>query len=237
MKTKQKKAKINDLKVIEVNSVSKIYKNEKETVAALKDIDFNLGYGDDLAIVGPSGSGKTTLLQIMGGLSDPSHGEVLIDGMKVNTGNDNSISEFRNQKMGFVFQNIYLQDYFTALENVMLPMLIAGKSKKIAKDRAEELLTMVGLKDRMHYKPSKLSGGEEQRVAIARALSNSPKILFAYEPTAKLDASNSKLVVNLLKEINKTGVSIIVITHDEQVASYFSKKLYLDHGSVTSINF
>ena len=224
-------------KAIEVNNVSKIYKSAKETVTAIKDIDFTLNHGEDLAIIGPSGSGKTTLLQIMGGLSNPSHGEVLIDGEKVNKGSDNKISELRNRKIGFIFQNIYLQEYFTAKENVMLPMLIAGTSRKNAEKRAIELLTKVGLQKRINHKPSKLSGGEEQRVAIARSLANNPKVLMADEPTAKLDAQNTENILTILKQINKDGVSLIVITHDAKVAENFSKQIYLDHGKITNKNF
>lgn len=224
-------------KVIEVKNVSKIYKSSKETVSAVKDIEFSLNHGEDLAIIGPSGSGKTTLLQIMGGLSNPSHGEVLIGGERVNKGSDNKISELRNKKIGFIFQNIYLQEYFTAKENVMLPMLIAGTSRKKAEKRAVELLEQVGLGKRINHKPSKLSGGEEQRVAIARSLANNPEILMADEPTAKLDSQNTENVLNILKEINKGGVSLIVITHDTKVAANFSKQIYLDHGVITNKNF
>lgn len=224
-------------KVIEVKNISKIYKSNKENVTALKDINFALNYGEDLAIIGPSGSGKTTLLQIMGGLINASHGEVNIDGISVNKGSDNTISEFRNKTMGFIFQNIYLQEYFTALENVMLPMMVAGKNVHEAEVEAKELLNKVGLKDRINHKPSKLSGGEEQRVAIARALANKPKIIFADEPTAKLDADNTSKILKILKEINKEGVSLVVITHDQKVASNFSKQMFLDHGEVKSQNF
>lgn len=224
-------------KVIEVTNVSKIYKSNKENVTALKDINFALDYGEDLAIIGPSGSGKTTLLQIMGGLINASHGEVNVDGKPINKGTDNQVSDFRNKTIGFIFQNIYLQDYFTALENVMLPMMVAGKSVHMAEAEAKELLIKVGLKDRINHKPSKLSGGEEQRVAIARALANKPKIIFADEPTAKLDAENTSKILKILKEINKEGVSLVVITHDQKVAANFSKQLFLDHGQVKSQNF
>jgi putative ABC transport system ATP-binding protein len=218
---------------IEVKNVSKVYQTQKDKIVALKDINFSLGHGEDLAIIGPSGSGKTTLLQIMGGILDPSHGEVLIDGHRVNQGSDNQISEFRNKKMGFIFQNIYLQDYFTAKENVMVPMLIAGMRRKEASKRAEALLDAFGLNERIHFKPNRLSGGEEQRVAIARALALKPEIIFADEPTAKLDAENTQNILNILKEINRDGVSVIVITHDRSVAENFSKHIYLDHGKMS----
>jgi putative ABC transport system ATP-binding protein len=228
---------IGNQKVIEIKKVSKIYKSSKETIAAIKDIDFSMEYGEDVAIIGPSGSGKTTLLQIMGGLSNPSKGEVKIDGVSVNKGSDNKISQFRNKTIGFIFQNIYLQEYFTAKENVMLPMLIAGVPRKKAEIKAIELLEQVGLKNRINHKPSRLSGGEEQRVAIARALANNPKIIMADEPTAKLDAENTDNILNILKKINDSGVSIIVITHDRKVAGHFHKQLFLDHGAIVDRNF
>ena len=224
-------------KVIEMKKVSKLYKSSKEEIVAIKDIDLSLEYGDDVAIIGPSGSGKTTLLQIMGGLSNPTRGEVRIDGVLINKGSDNKISQFRNKTIGFIFQNIYLQEYFTAKENVMLPMLIAGVSRKKAEEKARDLLEKVGLKNRINHKPSKLSGGEEQRVAIARAIANNPKIIMADEPTAKLDAENTDIILNILKDINKSGVSIIVITHDQKVAKNFHKQFYLDHGVMVDGNF
>jgi ABC-type lipoprotein export system ATPase subunit len=223
--------------VIEVKHVSKVYRSPKGSVTALRDVDFALGYGDDLAIIGPSGSGKTTLLQIMGGLTDPSTGEVLIDGVRVNKGSDNVISVFRNKKVGFIFQNIYLQEYFTARENVMMPLLIAGVPRKKARAKAEEVLRSVGLADRMDHKPGGLSGGEEQRVAIARALANSPQIVMADEPTAKLDAQNTENVLQILQKINKAGFCLIVITHDEKVAAQFKKRVYLEHGVISRKNF
>ncbi|MEI7604342.1 MAG: ABC transporter ATP-binding protein [bacterium] len=223
--------------ILQVKKVSKKYKDKGTEVTALSNISFDLKKGDDLAIIGPSGSGKTTLLQIMSGLSQPTSGEVLIKGEQVHKGGDNKISEFRNKTIGFVFQNIYLQDYFTAKENVMLPMLINNVPRKEAKKRAEELLELVGLKDRMNHKPNKLSGGEEQRVGIARALANNPEILMADEPTAKLDKDNRDKVLEILQDINKKGISIIVITHDDAFSKIFKNVMRLELGKIKNINF
>jgi putative ABC transport system ATP-binding protein len=223
--------------ILEVKKVYKKYRDKGSNVVALDEISFDLKQGDDLAIIGPSGSGKTTLLQIISGLSDPTSGEVLIKGRKVNSGSDNQISEFRNKTIGFIFQNIYLQEYFTAVENVMLPMLVNRTSRKEARKRAEELLTMVGLADRMHHRPNKLSGGEEQRVAIARALANNPQIVMADEPTAKLDKENRDKVLDIFKKISDQGISLIVITHDEHFSEVFPNVIHLDHGKMKGKNF
>lgn len=224
-------------KVLEVKNVSKHYKDRGVTVKALDNVSFELNLGENLAIIGPSGSGKTTLLQIMGGLSDPTEGEVSINGQRVNEGSDNQISDFRNKTVGFVFQNIYLQDYFTAKENVMLPMLVNNVARKKAAIRAEELLEQVGLKDRMDHKPNALSGGEEQRVGIARALANNPSILMADEPTAKLDKENREIILNIFKDIGKGGISIIVITHDDYFKEIFDNTITINHGKIKSKNF
>ncbi|MCK9368419.1 ABC transporter ATP-binding protein [Candidatus Dojkabacteria bacterium] len=225
------------MNIIEVKHISKEFKDKNAHVLALSDISFSLKEGDDLAIIGPSGSGKTTLLQILGGISNPTKGEVLINEKKVNKGNDNKISEFRNLTVGFVFQNIYLQDYLTAKENVMIPMLIKGISKKQAGIKAEKLLDMVELSNRANHRPSKLSGGEEQRVAIARALANDPKILFADEPTAKLDERNRKRIFEIFKTISDAGISIVVITHDTSYAKVFKNVIYLEEGKLKKKTF
>jgi ABC-type lipoprotein export system ATPase subunit len=223
--------------ILEVKNVTKKYKDKSAQLVALDNVSFELPHGEDLAIIGPSGSGKTTLLQIMGGLAEPTAGEIKIEGKKINEGGDNAISEFRNKTIGFVFQNIYLQDYFTALENVMVPMLINNVPRKKAMKKAETLLELVGLKDRMHHLPSKLSGGEEQRVGIARALANDPKIIMADEPTAKLDKNNRDLVLEIFDKISKKGISIIVITHDDNYSKIFPNILRLELGKIKNKNF
>jgi ABC-type lipoprotein export system ATPase subunit len=218
--------------IIAVKGVSKIYKDGSSEVTALDNISFSLDKGESVAIVGPSGSGKTTLLEIMGGLNTPTLGEVEVEGVNVHKGTDKEISTFRNKTMGFVFQMMHLQDYFNALENVTLPLIAAGVDKRIAEDKAMDLLKVVGLEDRAGFYPNQLSGGEMQRVAIARALSNSPKVIMADEPTAKLDRENSDKVMEVIMKIADKGVSVILITHDEKVASRFERTLIFDHGKL-----
>lgn len=219
--------------ILEVQNISKIYEDGSSKVIALDNVSIKIPEGHDVAILGASGSGKTTLLQLAGGLDIPSHGKVLVDGQDIGEMSDKEISEFRNQTMGFIFQMIHLQDFFTAKENVMLPLLVAGVKKKEAEQKAEELLERVGLGHRMEHFPRQLSGGEQQRVAVARSLSNDPKIIFADEPTGKLDRKNSDMVIELLENISKeNGVSVIMITHDEKVANRFSRVIRLEDGKM-----
>jgi putative ABC transport system ATP-binding protein len=219
-------------KILTIKNVSKVYKDVSSEVVALEAVSFELEKGESLAIIGPSGSGKTTLLEIMAGLNEPTSGEVYIDGQNVHKGTDNEISKFRNKTMGFVFQMMHLQDYFTALENITLPLIAAGVSEEESKKRAEELLELVGLSDRKDHLPSKLSGGEMQRVAVARALANSPKIVLADEPTGKLDRKNADLVMDIFEKIQNEGVSVIIITHDEKIAKRYENVLELQHGRI-----
>jgi len=221
-----------DKNILKVTHLTKKYIDGNTTVTALDDVSLTLDKGENMAIVGPSGSGKTTLLQLIGALSEPTSGVVTINGKDISKFSDKEVSKFRNETLGFVFQSMYLQDYFTALENVMLPMLIAGKSKSDAQTRAIKLLQKVGLANRAKHMPNKLSGGEMQRVAIARALANSPKIILADEPTGKLDEDNANNIMNILDEVSGDDVSIIVITHDNEVAKRFKKIITLKHGKL-----
>lgn len=222
-------------KILEIKNLSKKYSDGSGEVLALNKISYTLLDGESLAIVGPSGSGKTTLLEIISGLNFPTDGEVFVDGVNVHKGTDDDISKFRNKKLGFVFQMMHLQDYFNCIENVTLPLLAAGVSAKQAEEKAIELLKMVGLDDRMYHYPQKLSGGEMQRVAIARALANDPQIIMADEPTGKLDRKNADNVMDIFEKISKNGVSVIVITHDEKIASRFKNILELKHGEIVNI--
>jgi putative ABC transport system ATP-binding protein len=219
--------------LIDVKNLSKIYTQGGNKITAVDNISFQLKKGQSLAILGPSGSGKTTLLELLAGLTTPTTGTTIINGVDVHKGSDTDISKFRNQTIGFVFQLMHLQDYLTAQENVELPAL-ANSSK--GSNRALELLKMVGLSDRINQYPNQLSGGEMQRVAIARALINNPDIILADEPTAKLDKDNSDKVLNILDEIQKTGVSVIMITHDPEVANRFTNKIQLTNGKIKLIN-
>ena len=221
-----------DKNVIEVKNLTKKYRDASSEVIALDNISFSLKEGESVAIVGPSGSGKTTLLEIMAGLNNPSEGTVIIDNVNVHKGSDTEISKFRNKTLGFVFQMINLQDYFSAKENVALPLLAAGVDMKKTETRSEELLKMVGLKDRQNFYPKQLSGGEMQRVAVARALANNPKIIMADEPTGKLDKDNAEKVMEILMQIAKKGTSVIMITHDEKLANKFDRKIRIEHGRI-----
>jgi|688.fasta_scaffold16023_8 putative ABC transport system ATP-binding protein len=219
-------------KILEVKNLTKVYSQGGTQITALSNVSFDLESGKSLAIVGPSGSGKTTLLELIAGLNSPTSGQVLVNGLEVSKGSDKKQSQFRNSTMGFVFQMFHLQDYFTASENVTLPLLAAGKSSQFCRDRSEELLKKVGLENRKNQYPKQLSGGEMQRVAIARALANSPKIILADEPTAKLDQENVEKVMEIFEQIQKEGVSILMITHDQSVASKFSNIIKLKSGKV-----
>ncbi len=219
--------------ILEVKKLTKKYADGDIEVTALNNVSFSLPDGFDLAILGPSGSGKTTLLQLAGGLDTMTSGDVIISGQSIKNMSDSEISDFRNKTMGFIFQMINLHDFFTAKENVMLPMLVAGMERIDAEAKALKLLEKVGLSHRANHLPRQLSGGEQQRVAVARALANDPKIIFADEPTGKLDKANSKMVIDILESLSKdNGMSVIMITHDENIAKRFSRVIKLESGSV-----
>lgn len=218
--------------ILSVQNLTKTYKDGSSKITALKNINFTLKEGESMAIVGPSGSGKTTLLEIMAGLNKPSKGKVIVDGVNVHKGSDSQISHFRNKTIGFIFQMMHLQDYFNSVENVSLPLLAAGIPSKQAREKSIELLKKVGLEKRMTHYPKKLSGGEMQRVAVARALANDPKVIMADEPTGKLDRVNADKIIDLFKKIEDTGVSVIVITHDEKIADKYTNQITLDHGEI-----
>lgn len=234
---RKKNGKKND-KVIEVKNLTKIYSDGDDEVRALDNVSFTLGYGDDLLVLGPSGSGKTTLLELMAGLNKPTSGEVFIDGRNVHEGSDEEISHFRNRTIGFVFQMIHLQDYFTSLENVTLPLIARGENSTKSKKKATKLLKQFGMGERLIHYPNQLSGGEMQRVGVARALSNDPKIIFADEPTGKLDKKNAMKILDIFSKIAKeNGLSVIMITHDEAMKGRFKKVLTLEHGKVKNMNW
>lgn len=204
-----------------------------EDIHALDGVDLSVKKGDFIAIVGPSGSGKTTLADIIGGLDKPTSGEVVIDGENLAKANDKILSDFRNKKIGFVFQTFNLQPGYTALENVMLPLIFAKISSKKRKIKAEECLKAVGLENRMKHKPDQLSGGQRQRVSIARALANDPEIIIADEPTGNLDSQKGQEIINLLKDLNKKKqITLVVITHDLSIARQADKIINLKDGKI-----
>lgn len=204
------------------------------SLQVLRGIDLQVNRGEVVAIVGPSGAGKTTLLQIMGTLDRPDEGEVIIDGENVSRLSATKIAHFRNKNIGFVFQFHQLLPEFTALENVMIPALIGGTSKKEARQRAQELLDFMGLADRADHKPNQLSGGEKQRVAVARALVNHPAVVFADEPSGSLDTHNKEELHRLFFDLrDRMGQTFVIVTHDEALASQTDRTIHMLDGYIT----
>ena len=215
--------------MLEVQNLTKTYKSGGKDMTVLHEVSFNIPSGDSLAIVGPSGSGKTTLLGLCAGLDRSSSGSVILNGVSLDSLNEDQRAAVRNQYVGFVFQNFQLISTLTALENVMVPLELRGE--RDAETRSMELLKKVGLADRHDHYPAQLSGGEQQRIAIARAFSNNPKILFADEPTGNLDADTKETVENLLFELNReAGTTLILVTHDLDLASKTNHILKLKGG-------
>lgn len=213
--------------IIEAKSIVKSF----GSLQVLKGIDFGVGKGEVVSIMGASGAGKSTLLQILGTLSTPDSGSLTINGTDVLALSGKELSAFRNKEIGFVFQFHHLLPEFTALENVMIPAFIAGRSDRDAKAAATELLTELGLKDRVSHKPSELSGGEQQRVAIARALINKPAILFADEPSGNLDSVTKAELHKLFFDLrDKFGQTIIIVTHDPELAAMCDRSLFMRDG-------
>ena len=204
------------------------------SLQVLRGIDLQVNRGEVVAIVGPSGAGKTTLLQIMGTLDRPDEGEVIIDGENVSRISATKSAHFRNKNIGFVFQFHQLLPEFTALENVMIPALIGGTSKKEARQRAQELLDFMGLADRAEHKPNQLSGGEKQRVAVARALVNHPAVVFADEPSGSLDTHNKEELHRLFFDLrDRMGQTFVIVTHDEALASQTDRTIHMLDGYIT----
>jgi putative ABC transport system ATP-binding protein len=224
--------------ILNVEGVKKAYKMGKVTVPALKGITFNVEEGEFVAILGPSGSGKSTLLHIIGGLDRPDEGRVLIDNVDLFELDANRLAEVRLYKIGFVFQFFNLLPKLSALRNVALPLFLAGFSEKEALKKANEMLQLVGLGERVNHKPSELSGGEQQRVAIARALINNPKIVLADEPTGNLDTKTGYEIVQLMKHLNENkNQTFIIVTHDPHIAEYATRVIHLKDGLIEGIKF
>lgn len=218
--------------LLNIQNIYKNYGKEPMIVPVLKDVSLEVVQGDYIAIMGPSGSGKTTLMNIIGGLDRASLGTYLFEDEDISEMNDDALSDLRLNKIGFVFQNFNLLSSETAQENVALPLIYAGIDKEKRNQRAIDVLNKVGLQDRISFKPSQLSGGQKQRVAIARAIINNPKILLADEPTGALDQASGKQVMELFKSLNDEGVTIIMITHDANVASHAKKIFHIIDGEI-----
>jgi len=217
--------------MIECKGVTRSYKMGKVTVEAARGIDLRINEGDFLAIVGPSGSGKSTLMHLVGALDTPSSGQVLIDGNDLKKMNDLQMTRMRGCTIGFVFQTFNLINHMSIVDNVSLVMRF-GSNRSNRRKRAEDLLRSVGLGDRLRHKPQELSGGERQRVAIARALANDPKILLADEPTGNLDSKTSRKIMGLLKELNKKGVTVVIVTHDLELAQEAKRVVRIRDGRI-----
>jgi putative ABC transport system ATP-binding protein len=224
---------MNDL-AIDVRDVTRTYKMGDIEVHALRGVSFTVARGEYVAIMGPSGSGKSTLMNLIGCLDRPSSGTYLLDGIDVSKLDDNALAEIRLKKLGFIFQGFNLLARTDAIKNVSLPLFYAGIPGRVRTERAVAALTSVGLGDRTHHKPNELSGGQQQRVAIARALINDPTVLLADEPTGNLDTATSADVLGLFTKLNTEGRTIIVVTHDEEIASNAARIIRLRDGLVVS---
>ena len=220
--------------IIQTNDLKRFFQVGSEKVEALKGINLSVEKGEFLSIMGPSGSGKTTLMNIIGCLDTPSDGEYFLNTKLVNNLDDDELANIRNKEIGFVFQSFHLLGKNSALNNVLLPMKYAGINEDEAMSRAKNVLDKVGLTDRINHAPSELSGGQQQRVAIARALVNKPSIIFADEPTGNLDSQTGTDVMNLFKELNDQGQTIILITHEEDIAMQSNRIINIKDGLIES---
>ncbi len=213
-------------------NICKEYIQGKMSIPVLKNINFSMDEGEYVAIMGPSGSGKTTLMNLAGCLDTATSGTILLDGQDISKCTDDQMSDLRLEKIGFVFQNFQLLPKQTALENVELPLTYAEVAKKEREERARQALTRVGLEDRVNFYPNQLSGGQKQRVAIARALVNNPKILLADEPTGALDSRSGEQVMELFRKLNEEGVSVLMITHDAEIAAHAQRMIVIKDGMI-----
>lgn len=217
--------------MIQLQQVSKTYRIAAEELTVLRRVNLHVVEGEFVSIMGPSGSGKSTLMHIIGCLDFPTEGTYLLDDANVTNRSLRELATIRNQKIGFIFQNFHLLPRMTAIRNVELPMMYAGIARKKRRERALQLLEDVGLADRAHHLPNELSGGQKQRVAIARALANQPKLLLADEPTGALDSTTGQEIMNLFSNLNQNGMTILLITHDHNVASYANRMIRLADGA------
>lgn len=222
--------------LINIKKLTRDFVLGSEIINVLKGIDLHINKGEYVALMGPSGSGKSTLMNLLGCLDTPTSGTYILNGNDVSMMHDDELAEIRNKEIGFVFQTFNLLPRTTALDNVALPMIYAGYSKSERNERATEVLTQVNLSDRMDHQPNQLSGGQRQRVAIARALVNKPSIILADEPTGNLDSKTSVEIMNLFNEIHRNGNTVILVTHEEDIAKYAHRIIRLRDGIIESDN-
>jgi putative ABC transport system ATP-binding protein len=222
--------------IIEITGITRDFPLGSEIVHVLKGIDLTINKGEYVALMGPSGSGKSTLMNLLGCLDTPTSGSYILNGKDASKMHDDELAEIRNKEIGFVFQTFNLLPRTTALDNVALPMVYAGYKKPERTTRATEVLTQVGLADRMDHKPNQLSGGQRQRVAVARALVNKPSIILADEPTGNLDSKTSVEIMNLFNDIHANGNTVILVTHEEDIAAYAHRVIRLRDGVIESDN-
>lgn len=220
--------------VINIKDIKKIYKVGNQEVRALDGVDLHIGRNEYVAIMGPSGSGKSTMMNILGCLDSPSSGQYILNGTDVSSMADSQLAEVRNKEIGFIFQSFNLLPRYSALENVALPLIYSGDNRTERERRAEEALESVDLTDRMHHKPNELSGGQRQRVAVARALVNNPSMILADEPTGNLDTKTSVDIMKLFAKIHNKGNTIIVVTHEEDIARHAHRIIRLRDGKIES---
>ena len=222
-----------DQRLVELENIVKTYKQADRNIEVLKGISLSIDNGEFIALQGPSGSGKSTLMHILGLLDRPSKGRYLLRQQDVSALSDNALSTIRNRTVGFIFQTFYLIPYVSAVENVMLPGLYSRTAARELRHRAEQILDQLGLGDRMNFRPSQLSGGQQQRVAMARALVNDPQLLLADEPTGQLDSKTSGEIMRLIAEIHEQGRTVVLVTHDDEIAGYARRRIRLSDGLIT----
>lgn len=220
--------------MIELKNVTKTYELGGEKIFAIDHVNLKVDKGDFIAIMGPSGSGKSTLANVIGGLDMPDEGEVLVDGKNISKVSDEELSAYRNKKIGFVFQSYNLHPIYSALENVMVPLIFSGINLKEREKRAFDCLKAVGLEDRTKHRSNQLSGGQRQRVCIARALANNPEVIIADEPTGNLDSKKGAEIVEILKNLNeKAGITLVIISHDQSVAKQAKRVITIKDGRIS----
>ena len=219
--------------MIRLENITKIYEKHGQTVQALEGVNLRVPKGDFLAITGPSGSGKTTLMNILGCLDRPTQGSYLLDGAPVGALGGGAAADIRNRKIGFIFQSFNLIGSMSALENVELPLVLRGESRKLRRQKALEALEQVGLDSRARHRPAELSGGQQQRVAIARVLAAQPPLILADEPTGNLDGKTSREILSILQQLNGAGQTIVMITHDDGIAAAAPRRMRMESGRLT----